>query len=522
MRRIVSLWLPRLATDRLRRTPPADPAIPPDIPLATRLALKGGERLIELDAAAEAAGLYPGQTVGEARARAPRLRTVPADPRADRQHLEQLAAWCRRYTPWTALDTSHMAGDGSDAGGGLWLDVTGCAHLFGGERELLDDLAARLARGGLTARLALADTPGAAWAFARYGEATVTLCPEGAARQLLAGLPAAALRLDARTLDLLDRLGLRRIDDLLAQPRAPLTKRAGPGVAWRLDQALGRQREPISPAAPPPQFRTRIAFPEPIGHSEDVAAALDRLLAGLCDMLARHGRGARRLELVLYRTDGTTETRRIGTARPNRDAAHLARLFAGKLDGIDAGFGIELMLLAATAVDAQGAEQLAAAGAGRAQTALDGLIDRLAGRLGADAVTYADARESHLPERACVPGPPEKGPPRADPGDIWRAGRRRPVRLLDPPEEIAASAPVPDAPPVLIRWRRRAHRIAAAEGPERLAAEWWRAGTARPEFAGTRDYYRIEDERGLRFWVFRAGAYGGDAPPRWYLHGLFA
>ncbi len=505
--------------------------------------------LYAVNQAAEQAGLRPGMALADARAMMPALRIAPATPREDAAALARLADWCGRYSPWTAAgrpDTDPYGGDATATGGGdpfqslegaggagLWLDATGCAHLFGGEEAMLDELVTHVRGLGFSVRAAMADTPGCAWAMARFapGDATwVTVPPDGAAAAL-APLPVAALRLGPAIAAGLHGLGIRRVADLADLPRAPLAARFGETVAARLDAALGRRAETISPERHRPPLAARLAFPEPLGRAEDIAAALDIVLAELCRTLEHEAKGARRLTLVLYRPDGSLTRHTIGTARPNRDPAHLARLFAGRLGDIDPGFGIEEIMLAATVAEKLAADQLGLGGDGRAGTAdpaaLEALIDRLANRLGAGAVQGAVFRESHLPERAAGfrpvgdrPGGGGVKPDGAPPPNP------RPVCLLRPPEPIEALGGEPDGAPARFRWRRVLHRIARIEGPERIAPEWWRAapdaeGTHGALEAGTRDYYRAEDTNGRRFWLYREAAAAPPATDRWYLHGLF-
>jgi protein ImuB len=310
----------------------------------------------------------------------------------------------------------------------------------------------------------------------------------------------------------LERLGLKRIGDLLPLPRASLAARFGPGLIARLDEVRGHADGPISPRLPVPPHLARLAFAEPIGRTEDVNLAARRLAAMLVPALEAAGRGARRLELVLHRVDGEALRLRVGTSRATRDPAHICRLFALELDGIDAGFGIEVMVLAAVAVEPLAPEQAVLdPTVGDDPAGLARLVDRLEGRLGAGAVVRAVPRQSHCPERAVRLAPPFAPLPDAR----WPAGPPRPVRLLPRPLPVEAVAPVPDDPPLLFRHGRRVHRIARADGPERIAPEWWRAD------GPTRDYYRVEDTAGRRFWLSRAGLYDPDVPARWFLHGVF-
>jgi protein ImuB len=473
--------------------------------------------LYAVNAPAEGTGLHSGMTLADARAIFPSLTTRQASFDADGSTLSRLAGWCRRYSPWTAAGGESATGKSviEGAGGaGLWLDATGCAHLFGGEDAMLADITARISQSGFTIRAAMADTPGCAWGVARYSPAsdnTVTI-PPGGARDALAPLPTAALRLPAATIAALHGVGLRRIDDLLALPRASLTIRFGETVRARLDTALGETEEPLSPTLPVTPLIARIAFPEAIGTLEDIAAALDLLLADLCHTLEQAGQGARRLVLMLWRADGSSQHCTTGTARAQRAPAPLARLFADHLGTIDPGFGIEEMTLAATVAEPLTNDQSTferSSGTEQTGEALDSLIDRLGNRFSNGGVLRAAARESHIPERAAgfvpVAIADQAVPARSSP---------RPVRLLRPAEQIEAVTGGAEEPPLLFRWRRVLYHTARCEGPERIAPEWWRDG---PQ--STRDYYRIEDRHGKRFWLYRET--DNPSGKRWFLHGLF-
>ena len=465
--------------------------------------------VVAIDPAGARAGLAPGLTLADARARQPDLAVFEADPAGDAAALALLADWCGQYTPWTATD-------GAD---GIWLDITGCVPLFPSEQDLAADLVARLRRRGIACRAAIADTPGAAWALARYGtipaEGALIVAP-GGARAALDPLPVAALRLPPEITHDLRRLGLRRIGALYGLPRAPLAPRFGEIVARRLDQALGLIEEPISPRRPAEPKQVRRAFAEPIQAPEDLHRGTRLLLDRLCVLLERQGLGARRLELCCYRVDYRVERVTIGTSRPNRDAGHLMRLFAPQIETIAPDLGIEAMQIKALATEALIPDQLDFQGAGPGDPAAP-LIDRLANRLGAGNVLRLVPFASHVPERAMRAMPALVAPQALG---TWPAGRPRPIRLLAWPDPVEVMAPVPDDPPLSFRWRRVVHRVRHAEGPERIAAEWWRD----PDAAGedeTRDYYRVEDESGRRFWLYRRGLYRADTPPRWFLHGFF-
>lgn len=524
------MWLPTLATDRLirRARHKADggrPSLAPGRPLATFAPEKGALRLVALDPAAAEAGLAPGMGLADARAMVPRLVVHPAEPERDARLLDEIARWCERWTPHVAIDHSCA----HDPGGALWLDVTGCAHLFGGEAALRADLLARLRRQGLRACAAIADHPGTAWAVARYGDPKRQIVPGDGAKGAIAPLPIGALRLDPEQVRVLERLGLSHVESLSPLPRQSLAARFGDTLIRRLDQALGRADEPISPNAPRRAHRAEVNLAEPIAHTDGLAAVTRRLLGELCAGLETAGAGARRLTLALYRVDDTTQALTVGTSRPCRDAGQLYRLLEAKFERVDPGFGIERAFL-----DAEMVEPLLPApvawrhmGAGDLDQARDlaPLVDRLANRFGREAVTQLVPRESHLPERAQrrVPALAEAKPAPFAIRRTFDGAPSRPLRLLGCPEPIEAVAPLPDAPPVLFRWRRAVHRIARARGPERLAPEWWREPGADIDSL-TRDYFAVEDEQGARFWLFREGLWpaGGASMPRWYLHGFFA
>ena len=468
--------------------------------------------LVAVDAAAEQRGLTVGLALAQARAMHPALTALPEDADADAQLLATLADWCQRYTPLVAIDPPD----------GLLLDIGGCAHLLGGEAALRADLLTRAQAFGFAARASIAATIGAASAAARFGTTAITA--DGRERELLAPLPLAALRLPARTVATLSRLGLARISDILDLPRAPLAARFGVDLLRRLDGALGKEHEPLSPLRPVAPYVAERSFPEPIAREEDVLASIERLAARLETSLAARGDGARRLELALFRTDGMVKHIAAGTSRPIRDPAAIRALFAERLtalgDEIDPGFGFDLLRLSVLIAEPRAEEQIGLGG-GEDLVEIDRLVDRLSARLGRRRVTRLVAHDSHIPElAAAVPAQI-----RASPG--WEAFRRfrsdaelapRPLRLLARPEPIEdVFALVPDGPPMRFRWRRALHEVVAAEGPERIEGAWW------SEDAGpARDYFRVEDRSGLRFWLFRAGLYRDTAQPRWFLHGTYA
>ncbi len=479
-------------------------------PLALLITEHGTRRLHALDAGARALGLYPGQKATDAAALVPELQTHDADPEGDAAALTALGDWCVRFSPAVALD-------GTD---GLFLDITGVSHLWDGEAAMLEDLLARLAANGIRAQGAVADTAGAAWALARYGEGPVVI-PSAGQSALLAPLPVAALRLDAAATAQLPRLGLTRVSRLLALPRAQLTRRFGPLVVRRLDQALGQVEEALVYRRPPSPWFDRLAFAEPISVLDDLVRVTGDIAERLCERLRTEARGARRFTLTFHRLDGKAFPVRVGLSTLGRDARALTRLFAPKLETIDPGFGIEVVTLTADDVElvsaAQG--QLDNSRAAMAEEGLTALVDRLSNRLGEAQVWRAEVFESHVPERAVRAVAPMT--PAAATG--WSPDRPRPLRLLAHPEAITAVAELPDEPPVAFTWRGQRHRVRLSEGPERIAEEWWRKPIDAVRTGLVRDYYRVEDDVGGRFWIFRAGLYGDpDVTVRWWLHGVFA
>ena len=532
MKRVISLWLTHFATDRLSLS--LSPGQRSN-PLVTVTAVHGGQRIAAANPAAQAAGIAPGISLADARALFPALKIRQTTPDADIKALDKLSEASERYTPWTALDPlGGFLGGGFLGGnsGGLWLDITGCAHLYGGEDALLRDLLKRLETAGYSARAGLADTPGAAWALARFGSNSINIAPPKNHKDQLASLPMAGLRLDGATVEGLANMGLRRIGDLYAMPRGPLASRFGGQALRRLDQATGALEEPISPRRPPPVFTARRTFAEPISRAEDITAALETLLDGLCTDLEDNSQGVRQMTLTAYRVDNSFARIPIGASRPVRAPDHLMRLFRDKLTDIDPGFGIEVMVLAALETNPLTARQMGAqqieTGDGTIQKSTENaarLVDRLTGRLGPDHVTRLKPVASHLPERASRETP-AINTTKSDNG--WTAPQNqperrqsRPIQLLSQPLPIEVMAPVPDGPPVMFRWRRRQHKVQRAEGPERIAPEWWRT-EGRPLTREARDYYRLEDQDGQRFWIYREGLYRPDKPPGWYLHGFFA
>jgi len=511
------VWLRRLATDRLaRRSPKPVDAVVVIAPVKSAL------RLAAVNDAAAALGLKEGLALADARAMYPALTAVDADPEADGHALAAVADWCDRYTPLVGLDPPD----------GLLLDVSGCAHLFGGEAVLCRDMTRRLAAQGFQARVALADTVGCAWGMARYGDEFIA--PSGDARKALALLPLAALRLEAEVVDALGRAGLKRIEDVLDRPRAPLAARFK-DLIRRLDQALGHEEESITPRLPPPCLMAERRFAEPVAREADVLAAIEHLARELGRTLERHGQGARLLQAALFRTDGKVYRIDAGTSAPLRESARIHKLFIERLaavgDECDPGFGFDVIRLSVLAAERCGEVQTGFVAVDHRED-LAHLIDRLGARFGLRRVTRLVPQDTHIPEFAVAAVPMAEDRRRRTEvrysssvvrplsSDQASLAPVRPIRLFANPEPIEAIAEVPDGPPVRFRWRRVLHQVAGVEGPERIAMEWWRDEQGR---ALTRDYFRVESTEGLRVWLYREGLYAREvAQPRWFLHGLFA
>lgn len=559
-RRILSLWFPRLAAERwLRRIGGALPeafAVVGDV--------GGAQVLVSLNAEAMAAGLRAGQPLRDATAMCPQLLTRPADPVGEAMFLTALRRWAGKFSPWVAEEPPDA----------LVVDLTGCAHLFGGEEGLMAEAEADCLHLGLTLRAGIADTPGAAWALARFAgrgepsplrsgddiaqEARATrsravkrrgwerggpalpvppvtlpqgvIAAPGHTRQALSPLPVAALRLPPARVEALARLGLRQVADVLALPRAGLARRFGADTLRQIDRALGLEPEPVSPAAAPLHFATRMRFPEPIGLAGDIAAGIDRLLDPLCARLRDKGRGARRVRLQVQRADGTAQSVEVGLAQAADRPDRIRPLLALKIETIDPGFGIDGLRLEAVETepvhalqhrghleamaDAMARQEGARPDGGPAGGAarLADLIGRLGARLGSDSVMRAHPADSHIPEKGALVLSAAWSEPWAGP---WPpTSPPRPLVLMQPEPVFAPETPTP---PARFRWRRREHETRTALGPERLAPEWWLDDPGWR--SGVRDYWRIETATGERFWLFFA--HGGAVSGGWFAHGIF-
>lgn len=485
----------------------AAPVAPDHAPLALVGKVGRREEVVAACTGARALGIHVGMAATHARALVSDLDFRPAEPLADAALLDRLALLAvRRWSPIAAVTPTD----------GLWIDLAGCDHLHGGEETFCRRLRAFCRRAGFTARVAVADTPGAAYALARFGASECARAAPGQTAQALAPLPVAALRLAPAALVAARKFGFERIADLLPVARGPLARRLGLAAITRLDQALGAVAEPIAPRedAVVPQVERRLL--EPIGTAEAIEQVMADLLGDLALVLQAQGLGARSLRLTGLRVDGGEQVVAIGTSRPTREVPHLLRLFKLRIERIDPGLGLEQFVLVAPHTEPLDAVDLGAVLAGETRVRDSArLVDVIAGRIGARSVFRIAPVESHVPERAVT---------RSDPNDLpgsWPLWQR-PVRLFARPEPLShVLALLPDQPPRRFEWRGRAHTVVAGDGPERIHGEWWRRDA---EVWAVRDYYRVEDAGGGRYWVFRRGdGFEEDTGDlSWWIHGVFA
>lgn len=472
-----------------------------DRPLVTAAFEKQRRVIASVDDAAKRAGLAVGMTVTHAQSLIPDLTVVDAAPEDDTAALRKVATWCMRYSPLVAPNPPD----------GVFIDVAGAAHLFQGEEALIRDLLSRMKAQHIAAKAALADTPGCAWAMARYG-ATPIVAP-GRASEAMASLPVSSLRLSAQIVEALHEVGIERVAHIASKPRASLQLRFGGDVLLRFDQAMGSISEPLNVLLPEEEPSTVLRFVDPLADPEDLKRVIKKLCTKLCPELEQRGMGARRLDLVFLRVDNIAQAVRVALSRPYREPKHLTTLLEERLVLVDPGFGIEQATLTASWVEALSERQTVGG-----HLAPDGndvdvgqLVDTLGVRLGPKAVFRLAPVESHLPERSVKRIPPLHPPQGTD----WPKTLPRPARLFSPPEAVLAIAALPDHPPRLFVWHNRQHRITRADGPERIHGEWWRSDT---ETELVRDYYRVETADGARYWLFRDGPAGTGGT--WWLHGI--
>ena len=505
---------------------------------------KGAMRLSALDMTAENLSLKLGQSVVEARSLYPDLDIITADHGADLTFLNALADWADRYTPLIGIDAPF------DKPQGLFLDITGCVHLFGGEVNMLEDVVQKFDNIGIDVQGSIAPTPGAAWGLARHNMGRQSDKNFGYEKlimnwdnleEMIAAFPMAALRLPLQMLQALDRVGLKRVKDIISAPRKPLMRRFGPLLLKRLDQVLGVEEEPVSPRLPVSELSVERRLAEPIGQQEDIETCIEQLSTSLRGDLEKRGLAGQAFMLLLFRLDGVVRKVDIGLSAPSRDSGRIRALFAEKLaaiyDETDAGSGFEIIRLSVTSAVTLSELQSTFSGQDNIQSEIDELADRLIARLGSEQVVKPVFHESFIPERAASfvslsdfnHHAKIKGGSKFEGGFEFEYSQKhinlpRPIRMFINPEPVTAIAEVPEGPPITFRWRRSQYHVGRAEGPERISAEWWIDG----EDTKTRDYYRVEDKSGRRFWIFREGLYERECNhasgfmPRWFMHGLFA
>ncbi|MFZ5678314.1 MAG: DNA polymerase Y family protein [Bradyrhizobiaceae bacterium] len=524
VRRILSLWLPRLPTDRLKRQLSGQDAAPDDArPCVVVGKLNNALQISALNDAAADIGLEIGLPLANARAVCPDVEVFDADEAADAKLMEAIADWCDRFTPLVALDAPD----------GLLLDISGCAHLFGGEAAMLRNVCGLLARQGFVVNAAIASTPVCARTVARAARSCIV--PDGEEARAVARLPVYALGADDAITRGLRRAGLKTVGDVAARAPHELAARFGAAFVSLLQQALGQADAPISPRKPLPDFMVEKRFAEPVATDTVIAAILSGLAQMLVAAMDKQGKGARKLEASFFRTDGAVRTITVEAGQPVTRVNVVDRLFRERLDALadplDPGFGFDLIRLSASRVEIVVQEQRDFDTRTRDNDEVAALADRLAARLGGRRVVVHLPQDTHIPERAALAVPAQQHLAAASSAE-WPARAEaepplRPLRLFERPEEIkVTAAAVPDGPPPRFTWRRATHAVVRVEGPERIAMEWWRQ---KPETL-TRDYFRVEDAEGMRFWIYRDGLYGSElvtdegepVQPKWFVHGLFA
>ena len=455
-----------------------------------------------LNEAAAALGIQKQMVVADARVLAPTLKVIDDPEGQETMLLTRIGLWCIRYTP----DVSLAPPDG------LILDISGCTHLWKGEQPYLEDIVGKIRSRGFYVIGAIADTPGAAWAWSHYGKGKEILA-EGEHRSALLPLPAPALRLDDPTLLKLKKMKLTTIGVILQQPRQSLLPRFGKDLVQRLAQALGQAKERLVPLVPPVEYQAWEAAPSPIRYAKGIEIALTRLLEKLCAKLQKEDKGLRQAVFTIYRVDNKTQSLTVGTTRPTYNIAHIYRLFETKIETLAPGEGIEAFLLQAPKVEKAGSPQEAlwAAGGGVDSAGFAELLDRLANKDGIATIERYLPSEHYWPERSFLKAKSLKDLP----GSPWPDDWLWPIHMFEKPAPITVTAPIPDYPPMHFVFEGKHHKVVKADGPRRVEHEWWIEDNLH------RDYYAVEDTEGNRYCIFRAGHYGDRTPARWFIHGFF-
>lgn len=497
-RRFVSIWFRNLKTDWFIRRQTLLAHIPfvlasPDY---GRMIVSAANRLAEKE------GVFTGMAVADARAIIPSLEVLDDNPEYAGRLLHNLAKWFIRYTPAVSIDLPD----------GLILDITGCAHLWGSEKQYLTDIIKRLQTFGYNVQAAIADTVGTAWAIAHFKNSGII--ETGKQMEALQLLPAAALRIEMETAERLEKLGLRQISDFITIARPALRRRFGMQLLHRLDQALGNEEEWITTVLPMEPYQERLPCLEPIVTATGIEIALQKLLDALCERLQKEGKGLRAASFKGYRIDGKTVQIDIGTNRPSCNTKHLFKLFEIKIDSIEPALGIELFTLDAGKIETLPAvqEKIWDNADGLDAINLSELLDRIEGKVGANHIRRFVPDEHYWPEHSYKPAAYINEKPQT----AWRVDRPRPVHLLLKPQPVDVTAPIPDYPPMMFRYKGKMHKIVKADGPERIEQEWWL------QQGQHRDYYTVEDEEGKRYWLFRSGHYDTAKSYQWFIHGFFA
>lgn len=496
MQRFASIGFPFLLAEYVVRRQPDFKGKP--FVLASRL---HGRMVIDaVSPSAFKKGIHTGMVLADCKAIFPELEMLETEPGRAEKLLQAIAEWCIMYTPHAAVDLPD----------GINLDITGCAHLWGGEEAYSKHIIAKLSSYGYTTQIAIADTIAAAWAVARFG--TTTLVPPGGQYTAIKNLPPSALRLDPTIVARLKKLGMKRIGTFIDMPNAALRRRFGPELPRRIAQALGHEPDWIIPVKPVEPYQERLTSLEPIGSATGITIALQQLLETLCLRLEAEGLGLRQAVFKAYRVDGAISQIAIGTGQPSRNTLHLFKLFEHKIATLEPALGFEVFILEAPQVEAVTDEQAAIwALSSQNDIKVAELLDRISSKLGPDAVARYLPAEHHWPERSIKQAAPLWEKPAAE----WRADLPRPIHLLSRPEKIEVSAVLPDYPPILFRYKGVLYTIIKADGPERIEQEWWLSDGM------YRDYYVTEDKSGARYWLFRSGPYGSEQP-EWFIHGFFA
>ena len=511
-RRFVSIWFRHLRTDWFTHRQPQLRTRP----FVLRTPSHGRMVITATNAVAESKGISCGMVLADARAVHPELEVLDDKPDLTDKLLRRLGEWCIRFTPIVAADPPD----------GLLMDASGCSHLWGGEEAYLSEIVKKLNTLGYDVRVAMADTIGVAWGVARFGKGSL-LIKAGAHIEVLMNLPPEALRLEEETVERLHKLGLHQVRQFIGMPRPSLRRRFGRHFMVRLDMAVGQEMEALEPLQPVEPYQERLPCLEPIVTATGIEIALRQLLESLCLRLHQEQKGLRTAVFKCYRVDGKVEQIEIGTSRSSHSVSHLFKLFEIKLSTIEPAMGIELFVLEAPKVEDHSPlqEKIWEGAGGLEDIRLSELLDRLATRLATRLETKVSMQaisrylpaEHYWPERSYKLAASLQEKPALSTGQAsaWRPDKLRPLQLLRRPEPIEVTAPIPDYPPMLFRHKGKIHQVVKADGPERIEQEWWL------QQGQHRDYYRVEDEEGHRYWLFRLGHYD-DKTYQWFLHGVFA